>query len=82
NDTSTLFIYSKFTFWIVLGIIMYLAGSFFIYIFAAQRPETRDYWYLTNVFSIFKSILFTIAFIIHGITQKKNPPQKLQPYLN
>ncbi len=78
NDTSTLFIYSKFSFWVILGILLYLAGSFFIYIFSNQLlSEHRDeevakYWMITNVFSILKNIFFVIAIMVNT----NRPPKK------
>jgi hypothetical protein len=63
NDTTTLFIYNKPAFWIILGIVLYLAGSFFIYIFASylKQEEVKKYWPITNGFSILKHIFFCIA---------------------
>ncbi|MDQ3681856.1 MAG: hypothetical protein M3352_02135 [Bacteroidota bacterium] len=84
NDTNNLFIYTTYPFWIVTGIMIYLAGSFFIYIFANQvdREILLKYWFLTNVFYVIKNILFAIAILIH-VKQSKSPhPAKLQPYLN
>jgi voltage-gated potassium channel Kch len=75
KDVSTLFIYGRFHFWIVLGMMIYLAGSFFIYIYASQLEthEVAKYWIFTNIFSIIKSILFTIAIFINGSqSTKKN----------
>jgi hypothetical protein len=85
NDlTSGIFIYNKPPFWIIVGIMLYLAGSFFIYIFANQ-VETQilvQYWFLTYLFYILKSILVFIGILFH-VNQSKNPhPAKLRPYLN
>lgn len=68
NDTNNLFIYNKYSFWIVLGFIIYLSGSFFIYIFTNQLSykEIHKYWFLTNIFSILKNVFFTIAIIINA----------------
>lgn len=68
NDSSTLFIYSKYTFWVIIGIVLYLAGSFFIYIFAGSfltKAEIREYWFITNIFWIIKNVFFCIAILIH-----------------
>ncbi len=72
NDTSSLFIYNKYTFWVILGIVIYLAGSFFIYIFADTIPpkEMKRYWFITNIFSILKNIFFCIAIWINAKPQK------------
>ena len=75
NDTTNLFIYSKFTFWVILGMLLYLGGSFFIYIFASQlnREEIVKYWIFTNIFSIIKNIFFVIAIAVQANqSQTKN----------
>ncbi len=86
KDTNNLFIYNKFQFWIFTGIMIYLAGSFFIYIFANQvdRKELTQYWFLTNVFAIIKSIFFAAAIFINYNKQNKQPTYQsnLHPYLN
>ena len=65
---SDLFIYSRYSFWIVLGLMLYLAGSFFIYIYASQIPsaEVAKYWIFTNIFSIIKNLLFSIAILVNS----------------
>src|SRR2546423_6516779 len=40
KDTSDSFIYNKYQFWVISGILIYLAGSFFIYIYANQVKAT------------------------------------------
>ena len=81
NDTETLFIYSKYQFWVIIGFMLYLAGSFFIYIFANQTKEALNYWYFTNIFSILKNIFFSVAVFIYT-KQRSTSLQKLHPYLN
>jgi hypothetical protein len=73
NDTTTLFIYNTYQFWIVLAIVLYLAGSFFIYIFASylrNNDEISKYWIITNIFSILKNIFFAIAVYINAKPSK------------
>ncbi len=85
NDfTTTTFIYNKPAFWIIVGLMLYLGGSFFIYIFANQvESQVLDpYWFLTYLFYIIKNILFFIGIMFYA-KQSKNPhPAKLRPYLN
>jgi hypothetical protein len=73
NDTTTLFIYNKPPFWIILGIVLYLAGSFFIYLFASYltADELKKFWVITNLFSILKNILFCIAIYINAKPSKE-----------
>lgn len=81
NNTETLFIYHKYSFWIVLGIMMYLSGSFFIYIFANKRHEAVEYWYFTNVFSILKNIFFSISIWAHLKGLKENNFKRINRFL-
>lgn len=85
NDPSSLFIYNKYPFWIIAGLMIYLAGCFFIYIFAYQVDQNvlNQYWLLTNVFTIIRNLLVLIAILVY-VKQQKNPsPEKhLYPYLN
>lgn len=74
SDVSTLYIYTKYTFWVVLGIALYLAGSFFIYLFTnfLTRKEVRDIWFVTNIFSVLKNVFFCIAIFINARPSKEN----------
>lgn len=85
NDiTTTTFIYNKHSFWIIVGFILYLGGSFFIYIFAnhVERPVLDKYWFLTYLFYILKSILFIIGIMVYVNQTKNLHPPKLRPSLN
>ena len=75
NDTTTLFIYNTYQFWIILGIVLYLAGSFFIYVFASylrNYDDIKQFWMITNVFSTIKNIFFCIAIYIHAKPSKES----------
>lgn len=84
NDTTNLFIYTKYQFWIITGIMIYLSGSFFIYIFANQidLKLLKQYWFLTYAFYVLKNIFFVVALFVYVKSQKKLHPKKLQPYLH
>jgi hypothetical protein len=64
NDTTTLFIYSRYPFWFIAGFMIYLSGSFFIYIFANQvdKDILNEYWYLTNALYVLMILLFGVGF--------------------
>lgn len=66
QDTETLFIYTQYSFWIVLGMILYLSGSFFIYIYASHLPDVQvgQYWVFTNIFGILKNIFFMLGIFL------------------
>lgn len=80
QDTETLFIYSKYPFWIIIGMLIYLSGSFFIYIYASYLPtkEIAKYWIFTNVFAILKNIFFAIAIIVNAGQSTKKPKNKFK----
>lgn len=82
QDTTNLFIYSRYSFWIVLGIMLYLAGSFFIYIYSSQLPtkEIAKYWIFTNIFSILKNVFFAIAIFVNASQSVKKPPKNYKLY--
>ena len=87
NDVGETFVYHKYHFWIIVGFLIYLGGSFFIYVFANQisRQEAyllEKYWFLTYVFYIIKSLLFIIGILTYAKQHKSPRPEKLYPYLN
>jgi hypothetical protein len=73
QEDSQILIYNRYQFWIVGAILIYLAGSFFIYVFANQvDSKTRHiYWTFQNGFAIIKNILFVISILIF-IKSNKN----------
>jgi Na+/H+-translocating membrane pyrophosphatase len=83
NDTENLFIYERPHFWGALGILIYLSGSFFVYISAEKLPlkEVLKYWIITNIASIIKNLFFALAFYLSAknLTKKKRQPLKLYP---
>jgi hypothetical protein len=83
NGENGPFIYNKYDLWIVAGIMIYLAGSFFIYVLGNQVDiETLgDFWLLTNVLYVLKNIFFAIGIFIF-IKQSKTSPPKSRSSLN
>ncbi len=53
--------------------VIYLSGSFFIYLFAASltNVEVKKYWWLTNAFGFLKNVLFAIGIIVNSKPTKK-----------
>jgi hypothetical protein len=86
NILDESFIYSRFHFWIVIGSMIYLGGSFFIYIFANNVDVhiLDDYWFLTYLFYIVKNIFFLISTWIHSREKKTKSldVKYFQPFLN
>lgn len=83
NDTKTLFIYTQYQFWIIVGFMIYLAGSFFVYIYASQIEHDllKQYWFLTNVFYVLMNLFFIIGILV---SRKNNISKSIlhNPYLN
>ena len=91
NKPEITFIYNSYTFWIITGILIYLAANFFLYGFAATLPKeiAEQYWFISHISNILKNIFFAIAVIIHikkppntSIAQKPPGRQDYLPYLN
>jgi hypothetical protein len=83
NDTENLFVYNQPSFWNVLGILIYLAGSFFVYISAnsISLKQLLQYWMITNIASIIKNIFFVIAILLTvNQTLNKKPLRKNPSY--
>ncbi len=82
NDPKVTFINNDYRFWIIIGMVVYLAGTFFIYIYAdtVTIRELAKFLFLTYVFYIIKDIFFVIGIIVHS----KRPPEKKSslPYLD
>lgn len=77
NNSRVLFIYNQYQFWIVVGMMLYLSGSFFLYIFANLLPteQVRKYWFIIDIFLIIKNIAFTIAILVFALQPRKKTPQ-------
>lgn len=84
NDTVSLFIYSKHQFWIIIGIMIYLAGSFFIFILGnvIDTHLLVKYWFVTTIFYAMMIILFAISFFVFDKNSKPTIHGNLRPYLN
>lgn len=70
------FIYNHYTFWIGVGIMIYLGGSFFFYILInnLSRSEVNTFGNLTYVAEIIKNLLFAISIYLF----KKHPVKNIQ----
>lgn len=68
NNTDSIFIYSKKPFWLVVAIFIYLAGTFFLFIFAQKNLNDdvflKQYALMNSVLYIVKNVIISIAFII------------------
>ncbi len=60
------FIHSNYKFWIVISLLIYLAGVFFLFAYAADLPkkENEKYWPILHICNIIKNLLFAVAIYI------------------
>jgi len=60
------FIYEKYEFWIIVGMLIYLGGVLFLFIFSSSftKDEKNIYWNINYSLNIIKNILFAIAFFM------------------
>lgn len=74
RDSKTNIIYTNYTFWILVGLMIYLGGSFFFNILAnhLNPKELLEYWTLTFLADIIKNILLAISIFICAHYPEKN----------
>lgn len=72
NNPQIIFIYNNYRFWIIAGFMIYLSGSFFIYILAYYIPRSQlaFYWQFIDIFLILKNIFFTIGILVFALQPK------------
>jgi hypothetical protein len=65
--SKEVFIYNHYAFWIAVGVMIYLGGSFFFYILInhLDQAEVDKFGYLTYIAEIIKNILFALSIIIY-----------------
>lgn len=84
NIVDETFIYERFHFWMVIGIMILLSGSFFIYIFANQVDYhiLNEYWFVTYIFYIIKDLFVIIGIYLYAKQIKIRSVNKFRPYLS
>lgn len=84
KDTSTLYIYNRYSFWLTIGILVYLCGSLFIFALAEQMSPAQitEFWYWTYIVEIIKNILFTVGILMYVRKPFVKPPKTDIPYLD
>ena len=82
NSSQVSFIYQGFRFWIVFGILIYMAGNLFLFTYASTLPQElrNQYWIINFVSNILKNILFAVAIFIQAksMTEKPNLPDPFE----
>ncbi len=65
KGVNDLFVYSTSNFWIIITFLIYISGTFFIYIMAEKYWDIKafqfQYFIINSIFNIVKNILFSIA---------------------
>lgn len=84
KEIDNRYIYNEPCFWIAVGILLYMGGSFFFNILAnhLSEQEMENYWYITYIAEVIKNILFAIAMIMYARQPKEPTPHKSIPYLD
>lgn len=79
-------IYTNYFFWIAVGLIVYLGGSFFIFILtnSLSSSEIDSFWYWTFIAEIIKNLLIIFAIFLYAKRkpQNNNQPNRSIPYLD
>jgi len=67
KHTKDIFIYNHFCFWIAVGILIYLGGSFFFYILInnLNQSEVDKFGTMTYIAEIIKNLLFAFAIFVY-----------------
>lgn len=83
-NKSNVLLYNTSAFWIITGFLIYLAGSFFIYLYANQVPieELKKFWFITFIFTSIKNIFISIGFWLQAKKPDIHHPNEFQPFLN
>ena len=66
NQPNTSFIYSSHPFWIIIGVLIYSTGTFFLFMQSSNLSDPEwDRWLIINyIFNILKNFLFCIAIVM------------------
>jgi hypothetical protein len=78
NEPQVTFIYSAYHFWVVIGILIYLSASFFLFMQADNLSQTdkKSFWIIAVLSNSLKNIFFTIAFVIKKTRTKSSGKEK------
>jgi hypothetical protein len=84
RDLSTLYIYHHYCFWLAIGVLIYLCGSFFLFIYGDKitENEKEKFWFFTYIVEIIKNILFAVAMIVYTRQTVAGFKKKDIPYLD
>jgi len=68
KNMNSLYIYNHYCFWIAVGVLIYLGGSFFFYLSINQlsKDEMETFGNFTYLAEIIKNILFALSLFMYG----------------
>lgn len=80
------FIYDHHCFWLSIGMMIYLGGTFFFNLLGnyINDSDIDKYWYLTHIADIIKNIFFCVAIIVYNrsVLQEKLFHHSSVPHLD
>ncbi len=76
------FVYFKPSFWIVVGIMIYFSGTFFLFLqlSALSDIDRKNYWAINLICIILKNIFFAISFLVPGNEENTNELEPDYPF--
>lgn len=81
-----MFIYTNHCFWIAVGLLFYLGGSFFLNILGStlSSEEFQKYWFFNYIADSIKTLFFALAFILVAYQKENESERKLEniPFLD
>ena len=74
---NTFVIYSSVDFWVIIAFLVYLSGTFFLYIYAesmlADPGFRKQYIIINSVFNLLKNVLLSVAMIMKPVNPNNQP---------
>jgi hypothetical protein len=66
DNHENLFIYSTSPFWIVIAVLLYKAGTFFLFLYtnSLSQNEKMNFYLLNSVFYLIQNLLLAFSFLI------------------
>ncbi|MDQ6889365.1 MAG: hypothetical protein M3Z56_03685 [Bacteroidota bacterium] len=68
KGTDNLYVYSTANFWIIITFLIYVSGTFFLYIMTETMKHNRafqiQYLVINSIFNILKNVLLSIAMVM------------------
>ncbi len=72
NSSSTLIVYQSYKFWVVVGCIIYISGTLFLFLYTSDLKDKQNsaLWIINIAFEIIKNVCFSVAFIVARNNQR------------